>query len=297
MRHLLGIEGLRRADIEALLDRADAHLRGGPDASHVLRGKVVANLFFEDSTRTRTSFEMAAHALGAEVLNWTMAGSSLSKGETLLDTVRNIEATGPVALIIRHRASGAPHLVARNVGCAVINAGDGTHEHPSQGLLDAFTLRRRWGSLDGRTVVIVGDILHSRVARSNLHCLTALGAKVVLCGPPTLLPPGLEALGAEVSTRLDEVLPRADAVMCLRLQLERQGENFFPSVREFARLYGLNAARAERLKPEALVMHPGPINRGVELAPAVADGSRSVILEQVAHGVAVRRAILEEVCR
>ncbi len=297
MRHLLGIEGLRRADIEALLDRAEAHLRGGPDASHVLRGKVVANLFFEDSTRTRTSFEMAAHALGAEVLNWTMAGSSVSKGETLLDTVRNIEATGPVALVIRHRAAGAPHLVARNVGCAVINAGDGTHEHPSQGLLDAFTLRRRWGNLDGRTVVIVGDILHSRVARSNLHCLTALGAKVVLCGPPTLLPPGLESLGAEVSTRLDEVLPRADAVMCLRLQLERQGENFFPSVREFARLYGLNAARAERLKPEALVMHPGPINRGVELAPAVADGSRSVILEQVAHGVAVRRAILEEVCR
>jgi aspartate carbamoyltransferase catalytic subunit len=297
MRHLLGIEGLRRADIEALLNRAEAHLRGGPDASHVLRGKVVANLFFEDSTRTRTSFEMAAHALGAEVLNWTMAGSSVSKGETLLDTVRNIEATGPVVLILRHRASGAPHLVARHVHCAVINAGDGTHEHPSQALLDAFTLRRRWGSLDGRTVVIVGDIFHSRVARSNLHCLTALGAKVVLCGPPTLLPPGLESLGAEVSSRLDEVLPRADAVMCLRLQVERQGENFFPSTREFARLYGLNPARAGRLKPEALIMHPGPINRGVELAPAVADGPRSVILEQVAHGVAVRRAILEEVCR
>ena len=297
MRHLLGIEGLRRADIEALLERAEAHAHGGMDASAPLRGKVIANLFFEDSTRTRTSFEMAAHALGAEVLNWTSQGSSVSKGETLLDTVRNIEATGPVALVIRHRSSGAPHLAARHVRCAVINAGDGTHEHPSQALLDAFTLRRRWGRLDGRTVLIVGDILHSRVARSNLFCLKALGAHVVLCGPPTLLPPGLESLGAEVSTRLDDVLPRADAVMCLRIQTERQGENFFPSMREFSRLYGLNPARAERLKPEALVLHPGPINRGVELHPAVADGPRSLILEQVAAGVAVRRAILEEVCR
>jgi aspartate carbamoyltransferase catalytic subunit len=297
MRHLLGIEGLRRADIEALLDRAETHAHGGVDASAPLRGKVIANLFFEDSTRTRTSFEMAAHALGAEVLNWTSQGSSVSKGETLLDTVRNIEATGPVALVIRHRSSGAPHLAARHVRCAVINAGDGTHEHPSQALLDAFTLRRRWGRLDGRTVLIVGDILHSRVARSNLFCLTALGAHVVLCGPPTLLPPGLESLGAEVTTRLDEVLPRADAIMCLRIQTERLGENFFPSMREFSRLYGLNPARAERLKPEALVLHPGPINRGVELHPAVADGPRSLILEQVAAGVAVRRAVLEQVCR
>ncbi len=297
MRHLLGIEGLARADIEALLARADSHLRGSPDATHVLIGRVVANLFFEDSTRTRTSFEMAAHALGAEVLNWTAAGSSVSKGETLLDTVRNIEATGPVALIIRHRSSGAPHLAAQHVRCAVINAGDGTHEHPSQALLDAFTLRQRWGSLEGRTVLIVGDILHSRVARSNLHCLTALGAQVVLCGPPTLVPAGVESLGAEVSHHLDAVLPRADAIMCLRVQTERQGEHFFPSAREFSRLYGLNVARAGRLKPEALVLHPGPMNRGVEIAPAVADGPRSVILEQVAHGVAVRRAILEEVCR
>ena len=297
MKHLLGIEGLSRADIESLLGRAEAHLRGGPDASHLLRGKVVANLFFEDSTRTRTSFEMAAHALGAEVLNWTMAGSSVSKGETLLDTVRNIEATGPVALIIRHRSSGAPHLAARHVRCSVINAGDGTHEHPSQALLDAFTLRQRWGGVDGRTVLIIGDISHSRVARSNLHCLKALGARVVLCGPPTLLLSGLESLGAEVTWRLDDVLPQADAVMCLRVQSERQGESFFPSTREFSRLFGLNAARAERLKPGALVLHPGPMNRGVEIAPAVADGPHSVILEQVAHGVAVRRAILEEVCR
>ncbi len=293
MRHLLGIEGWRREEIEQLLERAEAHLPGGSARTPVLQGKVVANLFFEDSTRTRTSFEMAAKTLGAEVLNWTAAGSSVSKGETLLDTVRNIEATGPVALVIRHRSSGAPHLVAQHVRCAVINAGDGTHEHPSQALLDAFTLRKHWGRLDGRTVLIVGDILHSRVARSNILCLGALGARVVVCGPPTLLPVGLKELGAEVTTRLDEALPQADAVMCLRLQLERQTESFFPSTREFSRLFGLSAARAERMKPGALVMHPGPINRGVELAPAVADGPRSVILEQVANGVAVRRAILE----
>jgi len=259
----------------------------------VLQGKVVANLFFEDSTRTRTSFEMAAKTLGAEVLNWTAVGSSVSKGETLLDTVRNIEATGPAALVIRHRSSGAPHLVAQHVRCAVINAGDGTHEHPSQALLDAFTLRRHWGRLEGRTVLIVGDILHSRVARSNILCLRALGARVVVCGPPTLLPVGLTEMGAEVTTKLDAVLPEVDAVMCLRLQLERQTESFFPSTREFSRLFGLNAARAERMKPGALVLHPGPMNRGVEVAPAVADGPRSVILEQVANGVAVRRAILE----
>lgn len=293
MRHLLGIEGWRREEIEALLDRAEAHLPGGSAKAAVLQGKVVANLFFEDSTRTRTSFEMAAKMLGAQVLNWTAQGSSVSKGETLLDTVRNIEATGPVALVIRHRSSGAPHLVARHVRCAVINAGDGTHEHPSQALLDAFTLRRHWGKLEGRTVLIVGDILHSRVARSNILCLTALGARVVVCGPPTLLPVGLGELGAEVTTKLDSALHDADAVMCLRLQLERQTESFFPSTREFSRLFGLSAARAERMKPGALVMHPGPINRGVELAPAVADGPSSVILEQVANGVAVRRAILE----
>ncbi|MDC0707008.1 aspartate carbamoyltransferase catalytic subunit [Stigmatella sp. ncwal1] len=293
MRHLLGIEGWRREEIEALLDRAEAHLPGGSASATVLQGRVVANVFFEDSTRTRTSFEMAAKTLGAEVLNWTAQGSSISKGETLLDTVRNIEATGPVALVIRHRSSGAPHLAARHVRCAVINAGDGTHEHPSQALLDAFTLRRRWGRLDGRTVLIVGDILHSRVARSNILCLKALGARVVVCGPPTLLPMGVEQLGAEVAMLLDPVLPQADAVMCLRLQTERQSESFFPSAREFSRLYGLHAGRADKMKEGALVMHPGPINRGVELAPAVADGARSVILEQVANGVAVRRAILE----
>lgn len=293
MRHLLGIEGWRRDELEALLERAQAHLPGAPDATNILRGKVVANLFFEDSTRTRTSFHMAAKGLGASVMNWTQTGSSVSKGETLLDTARNIEATGVTAIVMRHKSSGAPHLVAKHVRCAVINAGDGTHEHPSQALLDAFTLRRRWGPLDGRTVLIVGDVMHSRVARSNLLCLKALGARVVLCAPPTLLPPGLEALGAEVTHNLDAVLPQADAVMCLRLQLERQTENFLPSTREYARLFGINAAREERMKEGAVVMHPGPINRGVEIAPAVADGARSVILEQVSNGVAVRRAILE----
>ncbi|WP_338866047.1 aspartate carbamoyltransferase catalytic subunit [Myxococcus stipitatus] len=293
MRHLLGIEGWRRDELEAVLDRARSHLPGGPDTTHLLRGKVVANLFFEDSTRTRTSFHMAARGLGAGVLDWSPSGSSTSKGETLLDTARNIEATGPVAIVMRHRSSGAPHLVAKHVRCVVINAGDGTHEHPSQALLDAFTLRQRWGSLDGRTVLIVGDILHSRVARSNLWCLKALGARVIVCGPPTLIPPGLEAMGAEVTHNLDAVLPQADAVMCLRLQLERMGEAFLPSTREYSRLFGLTTAREERMKAGALVMHPGPINRGLELAPAVADGARSVILEQVSNGVAVRRAILE----
>jgi len=294
MRHLLGIEGLSRADIEGILDLAERHLPGaaGGEAPAPLRGKLVANMFFEDSTRTRSSFEAAAKALGAEVLNWTAKGSSVSKGETLLDTVRNIEAMGPAAIVMRHAASGAPHLVAKHVGCAVINAGDGTHEHPSQALLDAFTLRRRWGSLEGRTVLIVGDVLHSRVARSNALCLRALGAQVVFCGPPTLLPAYPEVLGARCSTKLDELLPQVDAVMCLRLQLERQGDSLIPSAREYARLFGLNPARAERLKDGALVLHPGPMNRGVEISPAVADGPRSVILEQVRHGVAVRRALL-----
>ncbi|RKH61614.1 aspartate carbamoyltransferase catalytic subunit [Corallococcus llansteffanensis] len=293
MRHLLGIAGWRRDELEALLDRAQEHLPGGPEASHVLRGKVVANLFFEDSTRTRSSFEVAARRLGADVLNWSHAGSSVSKGETLLDTARNIEAMGPAVIVIRHRSSGAPHLVARHVKCAVVNAGDGAHEHPSQALLDAFTLRQRWGRLDGRTVLIVGDVLHSRVARSNLVCLKALGARVVLCAPPTLLPPGLEEMGGEVTHHLDAVLPQADAVMCLRLQTERMSEAFLPSQREYSRLFGLTPARVERMKADAPVLHPGPINRGVELSPVVADGPRSVILEQVANGVAVRRAILE----
>ena len=292
MRHLLAIEGLPRVEIEALLARADA-FREGRAIERRLSGKVVANLFFEPSTRTRSSFEIAAAALGAHVLNWTVAGSSASKGESLLDTVRNLAAMGPTVLIVRHPSSGAAELVARAVKCAVINAGDGQHEHPSQGLLDAFTLKRRWGSLEGKKVAIVGDVLHSRVARSNLYCLHTLGAEVVLCGPATLLPSEVARLGAQVTTELDGALAGVDAVMMLRVQRERQTEALFPSEREYHRRWGLTSARAEALKPGALVLHPGPVNRGLELSPEVADGLKSVILEQVENGVAVRKAILE----
>lgn len=294
-RHLLALEGMGRPEIEALLARAAEHKRSlhQPRRERPLAGRVVANMFFEDSTRTRSSFEIAAKWLGAEVLNWTTRGSSVSKGETLLDSVRNIAAMGPWAIVLRHPSSGAPALCAREVRCAIVNAGDGSHEHPSQGLLDAFTLRERWGSVEGKTVAIVGDILHSRVARSNLHCLKALGARVLFCGPPTLVPAEVEALGAMVSYDFDEVVERADAVMMLRIQLERQSGSFFPSPREYARLYGLNTARAARMKEGAIVLHPGPMNRGLEIAPEVADGPRSVILDQVENGVAVRMAILE----
>ena len=292
MRHLLGIEGLSRIELESLLERAARH-RASPEAGTSLAGKLVANLFFENSTRTRSSFEVAASSLGARVLNWNAQNSSVSKGETLVDTARNLEAMGVHALVIRHGSSGAPHLVARSVRCAVLNAGDGTHEHPSQALVDAFTLLQRWGTLEGRTLLIVGDILHSRVARSNVLALTTLGARVVLCAPPTLLPAGLAREGVSTTWDLDEALPHVDAVMCLRVQVERQSEALFPSARDFSRRFGLTEARAARLRPDAVVMHPGPINRGVELASSVADGARSVILEQVANGVAVRRALLE----
>jgi aspartate carbamoyltransferase catalytic subunit len=294
MRHLLAIEGLPRNEIEALLSRAEA-FREGRAIERRLSGQVVANLFFEPSTRTRSSFEIAAAALGAHVLNWTVAGSSASKGESLLDTVRNLAAMGPAVLVVRHPSSGAAELVARAVKCAVVNAGDGQHEHPSQGLLDAFTLKRRWGSLQGKRVAIIGDVLHSRVARSNLYCLQTLGAEVVLCGPATLLPSDVARLGATVTTELDEALRNVDAVMMLRVQRERQTEALFPSEREYHRRWGLTLARAEALKAGALVLHPGPVNRGLELSPEVADGLKSVILEQVENGVAVRKAILEAV--
>ena len=295
MKHLLSIEGLERREVEVLLARAGLHKRALAEGKRgdALAGKTVANLFFEDSTRTRTSFEFAARNLGADVLNWTAKGSSVSKGEALVDTVRNIEASGPTALVIRHASSGAPHLAARWVKCAVINAGDGTHEHPSQALLDAFTLEEKLGTLEGKRILIVGDILHSRVARSNLFCLKLLGAEVVLCGPPTLIPAGLSQAGVTVTQDLDAALPDADAVMMLRIQLERQEEALFPSAREYARLYGLSTARAARMKQGAPVLHPGPMNRGVEIAPQVADGPSSVILDQVKNGVAVRMAILE----
>jgi aspartate carbamoyltransferase catalytic subunit len=294
-RSLLTTEGMSRQDIELLFGRARLHTRGLQAGTPLrsLAGRVVANLFFENSTRTRLSFERAAKALGADVLNFNAATSSVSKGESLVDTVRNVEALGANIIVLRHPASGAAHLVCREVRCSVVNAGDGTHAHPSQALLDAFTLHERWGTLEGKTVAIVGDVLHSRVARSNLYCLATLGARVVVAGPPTLVPVGLEALGARVLPSIDAALEEADAVMMLRVQLERQKESMFPSSAEYARAFGLTLVRARSLKPDAVVMHPGPVNRGVELAPEVADGPANVILEQVANGVAVRMAILE----
>jgi len=283
-----------RQQLETFFSRA-AELEARVPAQPPLAGRLVANLFFEPSTRTRSSFEAAAKALGAEVLNWTVSGSSASKGETLLDTVRNIAALGPFAIIIRHHASGAAAFAAANVPCSVINAGDGRHEHPSQGLLDTFTLWRRWKTFQNRRVLVVGDVLHSRVARSNLHALKALGAAVTLCGPRSLVADGWAALGAQVDNDLDRALEGADAVMVLRVQRERMADAYFASEREYHQRWGLSAERAARLKPDAVVMHPGPVNRGVEIAPEVADGPRSLILEQVKNGVFVRMAILESV--
>jgi aspartate carbamoyltransferase catalytic subunit len=294
-RHLLGIEGLSREHILGLLERAKACrtlLRSEVKKVGTLRGKVVVNAFFESSTRTRSSFEIAAKLLSADAINWSSAASSTTKGETLLDTVKNLEAMRPDAIVIRHASSGAAQLAADHVGCSVINAGDGAHEHPTQALLDAFTLQERWGSLQGKTIAIVGDIAHSRVARSEILCFTALGARVRVCGPPTLLPRGIEKLGCTRTSSLAEALSGVDAVVMLRIQSERIGEPRFPGTREYSRIWGLGLTNVKLLPAQALILHPGPINRGVELAPEVADGERSVILEQVESGVAVRMALL-----
>jgi len=309
-RHLIGLEELSKDEILEVLHLAiymKEVLRRPLKKVPTLRGKAVVNLFFEASTRTRSSFETAAKILSADALNWTSSGSSVSKGETLVDTARNLEAMRPDVLVIRHASAGAPRLVADHVGCAVVNAGDGAHEHPSQGLLDAFTLGEHFtrvagkgaeappdpGLLAGKIVAIVGDVSHSRVARSNLHCLPKLGAKVRVCGPPTMIPAGIERMGAEVHLRLQDAVRDADAVIMLRIQHERIGDPLIPGTREYSRLWGINARKAQEwLKPECCVLHPGPINRGVELAPEVADGPRSVILDQVQNGVAVRMAVL-----
>jgi aspartate carbamoyltransferase catalytic subunit len=300
MANLLSIAGWDREALEAFFARADRHLSllsagGGGAAPGPSAGRWVALAFFEASTRTRVSFEAAATSLGLRAVNWSPQGSSASKGETLLDTVRNIDAMGPAALVMRHPSSGAAELVSRHVRCAVVNAGDGTHEHPTQALLDTFTLWKQWGSLEGKRVGVVGDVLHSRVARSNALALRALGARLVLVAPPSLMPPeAREALGAEEATGdLDAALPTLDAVMMLRVQAERQQSAFFPSTRDYARRFCLTEARAARLKEGAVVLHPGPMNRGVEIASGVADGPRSLVLRQVTHGVAVRRAVLE----
>lgn len=294
MKHLLGIEPLDKGAIVAVLDRADA-IHEGARASDTIVGRTVVNLFMEPSTRTRTSFEIAAKRLKADVVNVSESFSSSKKGETLLDTARNIDAMRPAIIVLRHGSSGSPALVAKHVRARVVNAGDGTHEHPTQALLDCGTIRRHKKSIDGLTVTIVGDILHSRVARSNLHALSKLGATVRVAGPRSLLPRGIEAMGALVYDRVEPALEGADVVMVLRLQHERMVGGFIPSLRDYSRFFGVNAKNIRAAKHDAIVMHPGPINRGVELTSDVADGPRSVILDQVAYGVSVRMAVLEHV--
>ncbi|WP_188719334.1 aspartate carbamoyltransferase catalytic subunit [Nitratireductor aestuarii] len=295
-RHLLGIKGLLPSDIETLLDRADAAVslsRQSEKKRSVLRGRTQINLFFEASTRTQSSFELAGKRLGADVMNMSVASSSTKKGETLLDTATTLNAMRPDILVIRHSAAGAAALLAQKVGCSVVNAGDGAHEHPTQALLDALTIRRAKGAIAGLTVAICGDVLHSRVARSNIILLNALGARVRVIAPSTLMPSGVSQMSVEPFTSMEEGLKGADVVMMLRLQRERMSGSYVPSVREYFRFFGLDSERLKLAKEDALVMHPGPMNRGVEIASDVADGPQSVIQEQVEMGVAVRMAVLE----
>jgi aspartate carbamoyltransferase catalytic subunit len=294
-RHLLGIDGLDASEITLILDTAEAMKEIGTRSVKkvpTLRGRTVVNLFFEPSTRTRTSFEIAEKRLSADTLSIATATSSVTKGETLLDTVRNLEAMAPDMIVMRHASSGAPHLLARMCRSSIVNAGDGMHEHPTQALLDAFTIREHKRRLSGLKVTIIGDLLHSRVLRSNLLLLKTMGAEVWTCGPATLIPAGLAQLGARVTTSVDEAVQGADVVMMLRIQQERMHGHFFPSVREYFSLFGLTRRRLERAAPDVIVMHPGPMNRGVEIDSEVADGPGSVILEQVSNGVAVRMAVL-----
>jgi aspartate carbamoyltransferase catalytic subunit len=299
-RHLLGIAGLDPGQIRAALDLAETYIslnrKGGP--RDVLRGRTLVNLFFENSTRTRTSFELAGKRLGADIVNMSNSGSSVAKGETLIDTAMTLNAMHVDVLVVRHDQSGAAALLAQKLDAAVINAGDGTHEHPTQALLDALTIRRHKGTLENLTVAICGDVLHSRVARSNILLLATMGSRVRVIAPPTLIPAGLGALGVEVFTDMERGLEGADIVMMLRLQKERMTRAFVPSAREYFRFYGLDARKLARAKPDALVMHPGPMNRGVEIDSAVADDlQRSVIQEQVEMGVAVRMAVLDLLTR
>jgi aspartate carbamoyltransferase catalytic subunit len=294
-RSLLDIEGLTRVDVERILDTAEAFLqvsRRPVRKVPTLRGKTVINLFYEASTRTRTSFELAGKRLSADVINMSVSASSVKKGETLQDTCRTLEAMHPDVIVIRHNASGAPNYVASKIGCSVINAGDGMHAHPTQALLDAFTIRREKGTLDNLVVTIVGDIAHSRVARSNAHLLKMFGCEVRVVGPRTLLPPAVDSLGVRVFDRLEDALEGADVVMVLRIQRERLAGALLPSLREYARTFGIGPAAIAHAKPDAIVMHPGPMNRGIEIENVIADGERSVILEQVEAGVAVRMALL-----
>jgi aspartate carbamoyltransferase catalytic subunit len=294
-RHLLGLRGLEAGELNAIFERAAAYkarASQGEPKSTELAGVVVANLFFENSTRTRTSFGLAARRLSADVVDFTASASSLSKGETFIDTALTIQAMGVSHMVVRHSSSGAPAFLSKHLACSVLNAGDGTHEHPTQGLLDIFTIRERRQSLAGLTVALVGDILHSRVARSNIWGLKTLGARVIVCGPATLIPPHITELGVEVSHSLDDILGEVDCLNLLRVQFERQRGAFFPSIAEYAHLYGMNRDRLRRSRKDVLILAPGPINRGVEITPDVADGEHSVILDQVTNGLYIRMACL-----
>lgn len=294
-RDLLDLESLSAEEINAILDTAFAFKQATDGCRRklpVLAGKTLANLFFENSTRTRNSFSLAARRLGADTVEFASAGSSVAKGEAFIDTARNIEAMSVDAVVVRHATPGTPHLLSQALQCCVINAGDGPHEHPTQGLLDIMTIRERLGRIEGLTVALVGDIAHSRTARSNIWGLKKLGAQVIVCGPSTLVSPFWQEFGVEVAYRLDDILHRCDVLNLLRIQFERQATRPFPSVHEYALLYAMTRQRMSRVKPEALIMAPGPINRGVEISAEVADSPQSVILEQVTNGLAVRMAVL-----
>ena len=294
-KNLLGIADLIPEEIALILDTAEAMKEVGSRPIKkvpALRGKTVVNLFFEPSTRTRTSFEIAEKRLSADTLSVAIGTSSVVKGETLADTALNLEAMSPDMIVLRHSSSGACHLLSRICKSAIVNAGDGMHEHPTQALLDAFTIRERKGTLAGLKVAIVGDLLHSRVLRSNVHLLTKMGAEVWVCGPPTLIPTDIDRFGVRITYNVEEAVRDADVVMLLRIQLERMEGAYFPSLREYFHVFGMTEARLRKAKPDAIVMHPGPMNRGVEIASEVADGPYSVILDQVANGVAVRMAVL-----
>jgi aspartate carbamoyltransferase catalytic subunit len=294
-KDLLGIADLSPDEITLILNTAEAMKEIGSRPIKkvpALRGKTVVNLFFEPSTRTRTSFEIAEKRLSADTLSIAVASSSVVKGETLADTAMNLEAMQPDMIVLRHASSGACHLLSRICRSAIINAGDGMHEHPTQALLDAFTIRERKGRVAGLKVAIVGDLLHSRVLRSNIHLLTKLGAHVWVCGPPTLIPADISRFGVRATSRVDEAVEEADVIMMLRIQLERMEGAYFPSLREYFNVFGMTEARVRQARPDAIIMHPGPMNRGVEIASEVADGPYSVILDQVANGVAVRMAVL-----
>jgi aspartate carbamoyltransferase catalytic subunit len=294
-KDLLGMQDLDAAEIIDVLDTASSMKEiAAREIKKVptLRGKTVVNLFYESSTRTRTSFEIAGKWLSADVINFSASGSSAEKGESLLDTARNIEAMSPDVVVVRHQAAGAPALLARHLRCGVVNAGDGAHEHPTQALLDLMTIREKKGHLEGLNVTIVGDITHSRVARSDIHGMRKMGITVTVAGPPTLIPAQCQELGVKVSHRLEEAIAHADVIMMLRLQHERMQGGFIPFIREYSRVWGLSVARLAPCRPDVLIMYPGPVNRGVELAPEVADSQYSVILDQVSNGVAVRMAVL-----